>query len=39
MSCAGSLRRDEDQLLDLATLTVISVAMVAFVGLCTYFAG
>jgi hypothetical protein len=39
MSCAGSLRMEEDELLDLATLTVIIVAMVGFVGLCTYFAG
>jgi hypothetical protein len=30
---------DEDQLLDLATLTVSIIAIVAFVGLCVYFTG
>jgi hypothetical protein len=39
MSCAGCLRMEDDELFDLATLAVIIVAMVGFVGLCTYFAG
>jgi hypothetical protein len=30
---------EEDQLLDLATLPAIIVAMVGFVCLCTFFAG
>jgi hypothetical protein len=30
---------DEDQLLDLATLTVSIIAIVAFAGLCVYFTG